>query len=96
MRIDPKSSVGYDRSMDAAQNAWTPSASANLRRYVLDSLAIGRSVSIQCSDAASTDTVRALGERIGALHSTRPSRGGWAVRIMASPGLQHFDIFSLN
>jgi len=80
--------------MGAAHNASSLGATERLRRYVLDSLAVGRAVDIHCSDSASLRGLIDLGTRFSAQPRITPRACGWDVRI--EPNASHFELYNLH
>lgn len=98
--IDPNGAIRYDQSMDATQNARSFSKDSLLRRYVLDSLAVGRSVSVQTSDGKFAAGLFEIGNQMGAkisvCNSTDPRNAGVIIKLESGPGSAHFDLYSMN
>lgn len=80
--------------MEAAHIAPMRTGTARLRRYVLDSLAVGQSVAVHCTDRASARGVVDLGNRFGAQSAVNRSTRGWEVQIEA--GSAHLDLYNLH
>lgn len=96
--IDPNGAIRYDRSMDATQTARSFSA-GSLRRYVLDSLAVGQTVSIHtCSSSVAAGLVaigNEMGARISVQNSKDPERS-MIISLESAPGSVHFDLYNMN
>lgn len=85
--------------MGATQNARSFSKDSLLRRYVLDSLAVGHSVSVQTYDGNLAAGLFALGDRMGAKTSVRNSTGpdkSWIIELKSGAGSTHFDLYTMN
>lgn len=70
-----------------------------MRRYVLDSLAAGHSVSIQTSDDSIASRLFTLGTRMGAKISIQNSVGSsksMVIRLDSEAGTAHFDLYRMH
>lgn len=82
--------------MDATQNAQSFSQ-VSLRRYVLDSLAVGRSLSIQTGNDKLAAGLFKIGNQMGAKVSVRNSdNNSWIIRLESGPGSTHFDLYTMH
>ncbi len=85
--------------MDATQNARSFSTDLLLRRYVLDSLAVGRPVSIQTCDDKFAAGLFAIGNQMGAKITVRHSpetADSWIISLESAAGSVHFDLYTMN
>ncbi len=85
--------------MDATQNARSFSKESLLRRYVLDSLAVGRSVSIETCDGRFAAGLFEIGNKMGAKISVRNSTDPgtpWIISFESAAGSAHFDLYTMN
>ena len=81
--------------MEAANAPMAASVNFGLRRYLLDSLATGRSVSVQCPDNDDARKIWELGADMGAEPTIRRHAKGWNVCIPAG-GANHFNLYTLH
>jgi hypothetical protein len=84
--------------MDATQNARSFSQ-GSLRRYVLDTLAVGRSVSIQTSNSDLVAGLVAIGNRLGAKISVVNASGpgkSMIINVESAAGSAYFDLYTMN
>lgn len=88
----------YNQSMDATQTA-RPFSPGAMRRYVLDSLAVGRSVSIRTSNHNLAAGLFAIANEMGALVSVENSTGpgkSMIIRLESGGGSEHFDLYTMH
>ena len=84
--------------MDATQTEGSFSE-VSLRRYVLDSLAVGHSVSIETCDGSLAAGLVAIGNEMGAKISVRNSTGpdkSMIISLESAGGSAHFDLYTMN
>ncbi len=84
--------------MDATQNA-RPFSRSSLRRYVLDSLAVGHSISIQTGNSNLAAGLLAFGNQMGAKISVRNSTdpaNSWIIHLESDLGAAHFDLYTMH
>lgn len=84
--------------MDATQTARSFST-GSLRRYVLDSLAVGHSVSIQTCNGNLAAGLVAIGNEMGARISVKNSDGtnkAMVIRLESAGGSAHFDLYTMH
>lgn len=85
--------------MDATQNARSFSNDSRLRRYVLDSLAVGRPVSVQTCNGKLAARLFKIGNQMGARTSVRSSTDAdksWIISLESAAGSVHFDLYTMN
>lgn len=82
--------------MEAANAPMAASVNFGLRRYLLDSLATGRSISVQCPDRKYAQEVWEIGADMGAEPTIRRDAKGWKVCISAGGGASHFNLYTLH
>ena len=84
--------------MDATQNERAFST-LSTRRYVLDSLAVGRSVSVRTSNTSLIAGLVEIGNQMGARISVANSAGpekSMIISIESAGGSNHFDLYTMN